>query len=318
MSGQASGAHGKPGAGSAGHGAPAGFSAWEYFHLLIVVLIWGTNFVVMKLGLETMTPMVMGALRFACAALPILFFLRPPAVPWFLVLAYGLVQATGQFGFLFTALHLGMPAGLASLVMQTQAFFTLLLAVALLREPVRGRQWLGLAIATLGLGIIASSVGDGPLAMTMIGLLLTLCSAFMWAVGNLLVRVASQRAPGYDPLALVVWSSPATVPVFLLLGTALDGPQATWAALLSIDGRVLLMGLFLGLGATTLAYTLWTKLLLRHSASKVAPYSLLVPPVGLISAAWAFGEYLLPSQWLGVAVVLLGLLVNQWTRRRRA
>ncbi|MFY3314536.1 EamA family transporter, partial [Achromobacter ruhlandii] len=163
----------------------------DYLCALAVVVIWGLNFVVMKFGLKGLSPMMLGALRFALAAFPLVLFVRPPRLPWQWIAAYGLVQGLGQFGLLFTALKFGMPAGMASLVIQTQAFFTLLLAAPMLRERARPHHWAGLGVAALGLAVIAAGRGDGPGQMTMVGFVLTLGAASMWAVSNIIVRRGS-------------------------------------------------------------------------------------------------------------------------------
>jgi len=283
----------------------------DYLCALTVVVTWGLNFVVMKLGLQGLSPMMLGALRFLLAAFPLVLFVRRPRVPWQWVVLYGLTQGLGQFGLLFTAIKFGMPAGMASLVIQTQAFFTLLLAAPLLGERARRHHWAGLAVAAAGLAVIAAGRGAGPGSMPMAGFLLTLGAAFMWALSNLVVRHASRKAPGYDPFAFIVWSSLAPVLPFLGLALALDGPGPVAGMVLGFGWREALAVLYLAVLATLLAYTLWTRLLTRHPAAKIAPFSLLVPVVGLWAAWMAFGERLEPLQWLGAALVLCGLVVNQ-------
>lgn len=292
----------------------------DYFCALTVVVIWGLNFVVMKIGLRGLSPMMLGALRFALAAFPMVLFVRPPRLPWQWVAAYGLVQGLGQFGLLFTAMKLGMPAGMASLVLQTQAFFTLLLAVPALREHARSHHWVGLGVAALGLAVIAGGHGEGPGQMSLLGFMLTLGSAFMWAVSNIIVRLASRRAPGYDPFAFIAWSSTAPVLPFLLLAILADGWDAVRGMIAGIGWSEALPVLYLAVLGTLLSYTLWTQLLTRHPAAKIAPFSLLVPVVGLWAASMAFDEHLLPLQWLGAGGVLAGLIINQaggrWLRNR--
>jgi O-acetylserine/cysteine efflux transporter len=305
-------------------GTPA-LSRGDLARALCVVLVWGLNFVVMKLGLQGLSPMLLGALRFAAASLPLLLFVARPALPWRYLAAYGLAQGVGQFGLLFLGLQLGMTAGMASVVMQTQAFFTLLLAGPLLGERARRDQWLGLAVALAGLLVIATAHGDGPGQMTLAGFILTLSAAFMWAASNVVVRFAVRAAPGYDPFGFIVWSSLVPVLPFLLLALAMDGPAQVLRQVGGLDLRALLAVLFLAWFATLLAYTLWTRLLQRHPAGRVVPFSLLVPVVGLAAAALAFGERPSPAQWLGTAAVLAGLVINQgmagrlrsWWKRRR-
>ncbi|RSF06565.1 EamA family transporter [Achromobacter aegrifaciens] len=292
----------------------------DYFCALAVVVIWGTNFVAMKVGMRGLSPMLLGARRFALAAFPLILFVRAPRLPWRWVAAYGLVQGLGQFGLLFTALKFGMPAGMASLVIQTQAFFTLLLAAPILHERAQRHHWIGLGVAALGLAVIAGGRGEGPGQMTMAGFVLTLGGAFMWAVSNIIVRLASRKSPGYDPFAFIAWSSAAPVLPFLLLAVLIDGWQPVVGMIVNIGWGEILSVLYLAVLATLVAYTLWTQLLTRHAAAKIAPFSLLVPVVGLWAASVAFGERLETLQWVGVACVLAGLLFNQlggrWLRTR--
>lgn len=296
------------------------FSRGDALRALGVVVIWGLNFVVMKLGLQTLSPMLLGALRFMAASLPFLLFVRPPNLPWRYIAGYGLAQGLGQFGFLFLGLQLGMTAGMASVVMQTQAFFTLLLAVPLLHERARASQWLGLTVALGGLLLIVSAHGEGPGQMTLAGFVLTLSAAFMWAVSNLVARLAT-RVSDYEPFPFIVWSSVFPIVPFLLLALASDGPDTLLRQVAAMDAGAWFAVVYLALGATLLAYTLWTRLLKRHPAGRVTPFSLLVPVVGLW-AAWVFyGEAPLAAQWLGTGLVLMGLVVNQaggWWAARRA
>lgn len=286
-------------------------SAADLLRVAAVIVIWGLNFVVMKLGLQTLSPMLLGALRFMAASLPFLLFIKPPAMPPRYVLAYGLAQGVGQFGLLFLGLRLGMTAGMASVVMQTQAFFTLILAVTLLREPVRPAQWLGLTLAFGGLLSIALGRGEGVLQMTLTGFVLTLGAALMWAVSNLVARHAAQVAPGYAPFPFIVWSSLVAILPFTALALWQEGWDGVTAQLASMDVQAWLAVLYLAWLATLLAYSLWTRLLQRHPAAKVTPYSLLVPVVGLLAAMAVLGEQPTPLQWLGTGIVLCGMLVNQ-------
>ena len=286
------------------------FSRGDALRALAVVVIWGLNFVVMKLGLQTISPMLLGALRFAAASLPFLLFVRPPPLPWRFIAGYGLVQGLGQFGFLFLGLKLGMTAGMASVVMQTQAFFTLMLAVPLLGERVRANQWLGLGVALAGLLMIASAHGEGPGQMTLAGFVLTLSAAAMWALSNIVARRASQIAR-YEPFPFVVWSSVFPILPFALIALATDGPASVQRQLAGMGPGAWFAVLYLALGATLLAYSLWTRLLQRHAATRVTPFSLLVPVVGLWAAWVAYGEAPLGLQWVGTGAVLVGLVVNQ-------
>jgi O-acetylserine/cysteine efflux transporter len=289
---------------------PASLSVGDLVRVLVVVVIWGLNFVVMKFGLQSLSPMLLGALRYVAASVPFLLFVRRPALPWRYLVVYGLAQGVGQFGLLFLGLKLGMTAGMASVVMQTQAFFTLIMAVAFFREPARRTQWLGLGIAFGGLLLIALSRGEGAQQMTLAGFVLTLGAAFMWAVSNMVVRQAV-KAGRYEPFAFIVWSSLVPILPFIALSAWLDGPKALLAQLGAFDGRALLAVLYLALLATLLAYSLWTRLLQTHPAGRVTPFSLMVPVVGLLAAMALLGEQPAPGQWAGTAAVLCGMLINQ-------
>ena len=294
-------------------------SRTDWLSALVVIVVWGLNFVVMKWGLATVSPLLLCALRFMAASLPFLLFVRPPKnLSWGLLAAYGLVQGVGQFGLLFTGMQLGMPAGMASVVLQTQAFITMLMAAALLGEKPQRWQWIGLTIAIAGLVLIGAAHGDGATDMTLLGFLFTVGAAAMWASSNLLTRVAARQGP-YEPVSFIVWSSVFPIVPLLLLACVVDGTEAVVQQLQSIGWRELGVIAYLALLSTLLGYGLWTRLLQRYAASTVAPLSLLVPVIGLLSAMLLLGEFPTPLQWLGTAGVLLGMVVNQfggkWLRR---
>ncbi|MBX9960210.1 MAG: EamA family transporter [Burkholderiaceae bacterium] len=300
-------------------GAAVSWGRGDWLRALAVVVLWGLNFVIMKVGLQGLSPMLLGALRFTLASLPFLLFVSRPSLPWRFLLAYGLAQGLGQFGLLFWGLHLGMTAGMASVVMQMQAFFTLLLALPLLGERARVWQWAGLVLGLAGLGAIALAHGEGPGQMTLIGLLLTAGAAFMWACSNIVVRLAARHG-SYEPFPFIVWTSLVPVLPFWAWALWAEGPQRVGEQLAGLSWGAVASVAYLAWLATLLAYTLWTRLLQRHPAAKVTPFSLLVPVVGLAAAALAFSEIPVFWQWVGTAAVLMGLVVNQagawWLRRR--
>lgn len=293
----------------------------DWAKALVVVVVWGLNFVVMKWGLATLSPLVLCALRFLAASLPFLLFVRPPRhLSWGVMAAYGLVQGVGQFGLLFTGMQLGMPAGMSSVVLQTQAFITMLMAAALLGETPHRWQWLGLCIAIGGLVFIGAAHGDGASGMTLAGFLLTVGAAAMWAGSNLLTRVAARQGP-YEPVSFIVWSSVFPIVPLLLLACVVEGTEAVVQQLRGLGGRELGVVAYLALLSTLLGYGLWTRLLQRYAASTVAPLSLLVPVVGLLSAMLLLGERPTAWQWMGTLGVLAGMVINQfgglWAKRRR-
>ncbi|WP_424953302.1 EamA family transporter [Comamonas terrigena] len=291
----------------------------DWLSALIVIVVWGLNFVVMKWGLATLSPLLLCALRFVAASLPFLLFVRLPRnLSWGLLAAYGLVQGVGQFGLLFTGMKLGMPAGMASVVLQTQAFITMLMAAALLGEKPQRWQWIGLTVAIAGLVLIGAAHGDGASQMTLLGFLFTVGAAAMWASSNLLTRMAAKQGP-YEPVSFIVWTSLFPIVPLLLLSLWLDGADQVAQQLQAIGLRELGVIAYLAFLSTLLGYGLWTRLLQRYAASTVAPLSLLVPVIGLLSAMLLLGEFPTALQWLGTAGVLLGMVVNQfggkWLRR---
>lgn len=270
---------------------------------LVVIVVWGLNFVVIKVGLHDMPPMLLGALRFMLAAFPAVFFVKRPQLPLRWLLLYGLTISVGQFAFLFYAMSVGMPAGLASLVLQSQAFFTLFFAALFLGERLRLGNLLGLLVAAGGLLLIGM---QGDRGMTLAGFILTLCAASMWALGNVVTRKIGK----VNLVGLVVWGSVIPPIPFLALSWWLEGPQVIETALRGFSLDSLLVLAYLAFGATILGYGLWSRLLSRYPASQVAPFSLLVPVVGLSSSALLLDERLSHLQMAGALLVMLGLLIN--------
>lgn len=274
---------------------------------LAVVIFWGLNFVAIRWGLDEIPPFMLTALRYLGCALPAVFFIRRPAVGWPVLIAYGFTVGVVQFGLLFTAMKLGMPAGLASLVMQMQVFFTMVLAIVLLGERPAFMQLAGAALALAGLGTIsAEHIGGAVLGP----LLLTLLAAFFWAVSN----VITKRAGKIDMLAFVVWGSLVPPVPMLALSLAVEGPEA-FAGLLSLTPRTVMSVLFIAYGSTLVGYGAWAVLLGRHKASLVAPFSLLVPIVGFAAAFVLLGEQISALEIAGSLLIFAGLVLNVfWPR----
>lgn len=275
---------------------------------LVVIVAWGVNFVVIRIGLDGLPPMLLGALRFMLVAFPAMLLVKRPKLPWRWLIAYGATISLGQFAFLFQAMYSGMPPGLASLVLQSQAFFTLGFAALFLGERLRPASVLGLLVAATGLAVIGS---EDSSHVPVIALLLTLCGGAMWGMGNIITR----RFGSVNLVALVVWGGLIPPLPFLALSWWLEGPEAISHALLNITVNSLLALAYLAFVATMLGYSLWSTLLSRHPAGKVAPFSLLVPVIGLSSSAWLLGERLSTLQGWGALLVMLGLLINVFGTR---
>ncbi|MEZ0306577.1 MAG: EamA family transporter [Ramlibacter sp.] len=276
---------------------------------LAIVFIWGMNFVAMKYALRDFTPFQLGAARYVFAALPLVLLVKPPRLHWKWVVIYGLFQGVGQFGFLFSAIKVGMTASLASVLMQTQVFFTAIFGYVLLRERASRQLQIGMLLAALGLtcfGMNYAGPQTGHSATTAWGFVLNLCAASMWAASNIVARKAQQASAGFDPLAFVVWSSLAPVLPFALMTLAFDDPATRWAWTGAGVSSWIAVG-YLGWVATVLAYGMWTGLLKRHPANRVAPFSLGVPVVGLAAGLLWLGESITGWQWAGIALVVAAL-----------
>ena len=288
--------------------APSRLSGRDLAAALAVVVIWGSNFVAMKYALRDFTPFQLGAARYLLAVLPLVFIIRRPQLHWKWVLLYGLFQGVGQFGFLFSAIKVGMTASLASVLMQTQVFFTAIFGYVLLHERASRPLQIGLLLAALGLGCFAMNYAapQAGNATTAWGFVLNLCAASMWAASNIVARKAQAASAGYDPLAFVVWSSLVPIVPFALMALAFDDAPVRWNW---IDARISswVAVAYLGWIATIAAYGMWTALLKRHPANRVAPFSLGVPVVGLAAGMLALGESITGWQWAGIALVVAAL-----------
>ncbi|HZG27259.1 MAG TPA: EamA family transporter [Ensifer sp.] len=274
----------------------------EILLALFVVVAWGVNFVIIEIGLGTMPPLLLAALRFAVAALPAVFIPRP-AVPWPRFIFIGLVLFTGQFALLFISMKVGMPAGLASVVIQSQAFLTGPIAALVLGEKISPRQMGGTVIAFLGLAAIATTAGGG--GVTLIGLLLSLGAALCWAIGNVALRGAGK----VDMFAMVTWLSIVPPLPLLALSFLFEGPQAIETAFLHMGWAGIGAVAYIAIVSTNIGYGIWAYLLKLYPAAQVAPFSLLVPIVGILSAALLLGEQFGAVRLAGMVLVFVGLIV---------
>jgi O-acetylserine/cysteine efflux transporter len=271
--------------------------------VLVVVIVWGVNFVAIRWGVDEVPPLLLTSLRYVVAALPAVFFIRRPNVALGILVAYGFAVGVGQFSLLFTAIKLGMPAGLSSLVMQLQAFFTIALAVMFLSERPSLGQLIGALIAFAGIGVIAIERMGGAALLPFV---MTIGAAACWGVAN----IVTKRAGKTDMLAFVVWSSLVPPIPLYLLSLTFEGPGAVSLALSQIT--ILGVGslLYTGWLSTVFGYGAWSVLLGRYPASTVAPFTLLVPIAGIGSAALLLGERISGLEAVGSALVFAGLLLN--------
>lgn len=278
---------------------------------LLVVAVWGTNFVVIRWGLDALPPLTFAALRFTFAALPAVFFLKRPKVPWWNLAAYGVLIGVGQFGLLYIAMQGHISPGLASLVVQTQAFFTIGFSMALTGERIRAYQVAALLLAAAGLAwLMAHTSAD----VSVLGLVLVQVAALSWAGGN---TVARQAGP-VNMLAYVVWASLFSAPPLIVLALVMEGWPAVSQALAHAGPGAWGAVAWQSLGNTIFGYSAWAWLLARHPAATISPLALLVPVFGMGASAVLLGEPLNDWKLTAAVLVLGGLAINTlWPRLRR-
>lgn len=275
---------------------------------LLVVAIWGFNFVVIKLSVEALPPLLAASLRFCLAAFPLFFFIKPPKAHWLLVTAFGLAFGFGLYAFLNLSMAWGMPAGLSSLVLQVQAFFTMALAFIMLGERPSRFQMTGAIIAFAGIGVIAAERLGGA---SLVPLLMTLLAALSWGLANVLTKKAGK----IDALSFTVWGALAAPLPLLALSLLVEGPPVVLAALAGFGWSDAALIAFLAYPATLLGGAIWSWLLGRHPATVVAPFTLLVPITGLLSGYLVLGETISTVEIAGGLLVIAGLVVTLWRAR---
>jgi O-acetylserine/cysteine efflux transporter len=276
--------------------------------IVAVVALWGFSFVAIKVGLREIPPFALAALRFFLAAVPLVFFVRRPRMPWFYIAGYGFAIGVCQFGLLFLGMKLGMPAGLSSLVILVQVFFTAGLAIAFLGDRLRKQDLIGAGIATAGVVLLGAYRLQSGMTTTLTGFLLVIAGALAWAVGN----VVAKRAARYDSdmFALVVWSSLVAPLPLALMSFAFEGGADVWKAVAAASPLAWGCVLLLAWGATLFGFASWARLLHKYPTALVSPFALLIPVSGLASGAIFLGEGLAPLQLAGVVLVLAGLAEN--------
>ena len=270
---------------------------------IFVALIWGTNFVFIELGLNDLPPFLFASLRFTCAALPLVFILPRPVVPWRYLIAYGFFIGFGQFGLLFWVMGSHMSPGLASLVIQVQAVFTIVLAMMLFKEIIRLPQILALIISFAGILLIAI---QGNTDASPIGLAVILVAALSWAAGNLVVK----RSGKVHIIAFLAWSSIFAVPPLALMSFYYEGPTLIVHSVASAQWHAWAIVLWQTIGNTLVGYGLWNLLLQRHAAALVAPWALLVPVFGMAASSVFLDESMPWWKWVAATLIIAGLVLN--------
>ena len=270
--------------------------------------MWGVNFIAVYIGLKSLPPFLLCAIRFGLSALPWVFFLPRPKGPLKLIVGFGILNFALQFGLLFTGIHMGLSPGLASLVLQVQVFFSIGLAFLFFHDRPSPFKILGSLISFIGIGIVGTHIeGQG----TFIGLILMLLAAFSWAAGNMFTKKINSQSP----LALVVWGNLFAFPFMAIVSFFFDGPQVIMSSLQNSSWATVAAVCYIVYISTHVGYGAWGFLMKTHSTSAVVPFTLLIPVVGFLSSALYLGEEL--SSWKLVASLFIigglifGLLEKQ-------
>lgn len=278
---------------------------------LVVVFFWGVNFAIIKLGLRQISPLGLGVIRFVLAAFPWIFFIRRPQIPLGSLALYSLLIFALQFGFLFTGMKVGVSAGLASLVMQLQVFFTIGFAVLFLAERPTRWQLLGALFAFGGIAVVAANLGGD---VTLAGLSLLILGAMAWGGGNIVSRIISTRHGAINVLGLVCWGSLLATPPLLAVALILD-PQGLAASFSGLDWTSLGAIAYLVYISTLFCFGAWSMLLGLYPVATVAPFTLLVPVFGFLGSAVLLGEAIQPWKLLASALIIAGLILNVFGQR---
>lgn len=275
-------------------------------HLIVVfcvVGVWGSNFVVMKNTVEVIPPLMLATLRFFFTLFPALLFIKRPRVNVFNLMGYGVSIGVIQFGVLYEAINGHITPGLASLVVQSQAFFTVGFSIYFTGERVQRVQWYALILGLLGMAII---VFHADAETSELGLLMTILASLGWSFGNMF----SKRAHGVQMLSYVVWSSAFSVPILLMLSIYVEGAESFESHLAALNWQSWSAVLWQSWANSLFGYGVWGWMLARYSAATISPFSLLVPIFGMASSALWLGESLPAWKIIAAVIIVLAMLLN--------
>ncbi|HAT8225777.1 TPA: EamA family transporter, partial [Legionella pneumophila] len=275
---------------------------------LLVVFVWGINFIFVKLSLEEFSPLLLCAVRFLLASVPAVFFIKPPAVPFKIIAGYGLIMFALQFALLFIGLRVGMTPGVASLLMQVQVFFSMFFAIIFLGEQPQIGQIIGALIAFIGIGVVALHFDHN---VSLMGFLCILAAAASWGIGNLITK----KIHSVNLIAVIVWSSfVACLPMFIL-SLVFEGPESFVTAYEHMTWKGILSVLYIVYISTWVGYGVWNWLISRYPVGMVVPFTLLVPVVGILSSVLILGEPFYLWKLVAGLLVISGLCINLLTTR---
>jgi O-acetylserine/cysteine efflux transporter len=276
--------------------------------ILAVVIIWGLNFPVIRITLGGLPPLLIVAARYALVCLPLIGFIRKPPIPFRYLAAYGLVLGTLHQSALFLGIRAGLGAGISSLVLQSQAFFTMALAALILKERVTAAQVVGLVLGAIGLGLVGVYSEQSA---SLSGFVFVLLSAITWSIATLISKRAYAAATGpVNPLSFIVWASLFPILPTLALSLGIDGLTAHTTALSQLSGTTAAGVLFIAIGSTLFGFVSWNWLISKYGAGFTSQFGLLVPIVGLGSSALVLGEAITPVKAIAAAFVIVGLTIS--------
>lgn len=270
---------------------------------MLVVLVWGINFLFVKVGLTEFPPLLLCTLRFVLSSIPAIFFIKPPEAPFKMVVYYGLIMFAIQFGLVFTGMQYGMTAGMASLIMQVQVFFSMFIAMYFLGEKISAAQIIGALVSFSGIAVVAAHFDNN---VSLLGFVLILGAALTWGFGNLITK----QVKSANFIALIVWGTFIAIFPLLILSLLFEGPQAMLISYQQVTWHGMGALLYIVYISTWVGYGVWNWLLERHPVAVVVPFTLLIPVVGLVSSVLFLGE---PFQLWKLAAGLLvigGLCIN--------
>lgn len=275
---------------------------------LVVVIVWGLNFIAIFVGLKELPPFLFCTLRFLFSSIPFIFFFPRPKVPLLTLIGYGLFNFAMQFGLMFSGIHMGLSPGLASLVVQVQVFFSIALAFIFFKEKPGILKIVGSLVSFLGIGLVAMNVGGD---VTIIGLILCILAALSWAGGNMFTK----KMHAESPLALVVWGNFISFPFMLVASFLMDGQEEIISSISGMSWEVVLALAYVVYMSTHIGYGLWGTLLQKFPTTSVVPFTLLVPIVGFLGTAIALNERLYTWKLWASLLIMGGLLFNLFEKR---
>lgn len=276
------------------------------YHVLLAVLVtavWGCNFIFVKLGLNEIPPFLLCTLRFFLVSIPVIFFIPRPKAPFRQIIYYGLFTFALQFAFLFLGMQADMPAGLSSLILQVQVFFSLFLAAIILDEKPTSLQIIGGIVSFLGLGLVWSKISHSS---SWVGFILEICGAASWAVGNLVTK----KIGPVNSLSLVAWGCVISTPPLLILSLIIEGPTLIVSSLQHLSWLAIVSVAYITYISTWFGYGVWNWLLGLYPVASVIPFTLLVPIFGMIGSSLVFNEPMESWKLNAACLIILGLSIN--------